>query len=173
MTEKRFILKYLSYETCNGEIIEADPYYIDKGEEYVDEEDYYTVGGYPVMSDKQVVDLLNGLSEENEQLKQTYQTLKSRHSLLHDECLEAECDRDSLKKDVISLEKENEQLKKDRNEMFIRERDTKNELRDIKKENKQLKKENKELNDIIDTIEKDYENRYGMSIRNADWFTAW
>ena len=103
MTEKRFILKYLSYETCNGEIIEADPYYIDKGEEYVDEEDYYTVGGYPVMSDKQVVDLLNGLSEEN----------------------------------------------------------------------KQLKKENKELNDIIDTIEKDYENRYGMSIRNADWFTAW
>lgn len=43
----------------------------------------------------------------------------------------------------------------------------------LKKENKQLKQENKELNDIIDTIEKDYENRYGMSIRNADWFTAW
>ena len=52
------------------------------------------------------------LEEENEQLKQTYQTLKHRHSLLHDECLEAECNRDSLKKDVISLEKENEQLKK-------------------------------------------------------------
>lgn len=60
------------------------------------------------------------LKEENEQLKQAYQTLKSRHSLLHDECLEAECDRDSLKKDVISLEKENEQLKK---ELFESEKD--------------------------------------------------
>ena len=48
--------------------------------------------------------------DENEQLKQAYQTLKSRHSLLHDECLEAECDRNSLKKDVILLEKENENL---------------------------------------------------------------
>ena len=55
----------------------------------------------------------NKLFEENKQLKQAYQTLKHRHSLLHDECLEAECDRDSLKKDVISLEKENEQLKKE------------------------------------------------------------
>lgn len=45
--------------------------------------------------------------------------------------------------------------------------------RSIEKENEQLREENKELNDIIDTIEKDYENRYGMSIRNADWFTAW
>ena len=53
------------------------------------------------------------LEEEYEQCKQAYQTLKHRHSLLHDECLEAECDRDSLKKDVISLEKENEQLKKE------------------------------------------------------------
>ena len=32
---------------------------------------------------------------------------------MHDECLEIECDRDSLKKDVISLEKENEQLKQE------------------------------------------------------------
>ena len=70
MTEKRFILKYLPYEICNGEIIEADPYYIDKEEEYIDEEDYYTVGGYPVMSDKQVVDLLNKLSEENKELRE-------------------------------------------------------------------------------------------------------
>lgn len=51
------------------------------------------------------------LKEENEELKQAYQTLKHRHSLLHDECLEVELDRDILKKDVISLEKENEQLK--------------------------------------------------------------
>ena len=53
------------------------------------------------------------LRKENEKLKQVYQTLKHRHSLLHDECLEAECDRDSLKKDVISLEKENKQLKQE------------------------------------------------------------
>lgn len=58
----------------------------------------------------QIVEIANKIYDENEQLKQAYQTLKSRHSLLHDECLEAECDRDSLKKDVISLEKENENL---------------------------------------------------------------
>lgn len=48
-----------------------------------------------------------------------------------------------------------------------------NKAKQLEEENEQLKKENKELNDIIDTIEKDYENRYGMSIRNAEWFTAW
>ena len=48
---------------------------------------------------------------EHEQLKQAYAQLKHRHSLLHDECIDAECDRDSYHKDVASLEKENEQLK--------------------------------------------------------------
>lgn len=51
------------------------------------------------------------LKEENEQLKEAINILKHRHSLLHDACLEVELDRDSLKKDIISLEKENEQLK--------------------------------------------------------------
>ena len=51
------------------------------------------------------------MEKENWQLKQEYQKLKHRHSLLHDECLDAECERDSLKRDVNSLEKENEQLK--------------------------------------------------------------
>ena len=51
------------------------------------------------------------LGKENEQLKQEYNKLKHRHSLLHDVCIEAECDRDSYHKDVLSLEKENEQLK--------------------------------------------------------------
>ena len=51
------------------------------------------------------------LSEENEQLKQAYSQLKHRHSLLHDVCIDAECDRDSYRKDIASLEKENEQLK--------------------------------------------------------------
>lgn len=66
MTKKRYLLKYAQYETSNGEIIEVDPNYIDKEGEYFDEEDCYTIDGYRVMSDKQVVDLLN----ENEQLKQ-------------------------------------------------------------------------------------------------------
>ena len=51
------------------------------------------------------------LSEENDKLKQSYIQLKHRHSLLHDVCLDAECDRDGYHKDVLSLEKENEQLK--------------------------------------------------------------
>ena len=55
--------------------------------------------------------LLNELAEENEQLKQAYTQLKHRHSLLHDECIDAECDRDRYRKDISSLEKENEQLK--------------------------------------------------------------
>ena len=65
-----------------------------------------------------VVDLLNELAtkcskleKENEELKQEYLKLDHRHGLLHDVCLDAECERDSLKKDVESLEKENEQLK--------------------------------------------------------------
>ena len=51
------------------------------------------------------------LLKENEQLKKAYAQLKHRHSLLHDVCIDAECDRDSYRKDIASLEKENEQLK--------------------------------------------------------------
>ena len=51
------------------------------------------------------------LEKENEQLKKAYAQLKHRHSLLHDVCIDAECDRDSYRKDIASLEKENEQLK--------------------------------------------------------------
>lgn len=43
----------------------------------------------------------------------------------------------------------------------------------LEKENEQLKKENKELQDTIETICKDFEEKHGMDIRNADWFTAW
>ena len=52
------------------------------------------------------------LKKENELLKQKYLKLEHRHSLLHDECLDLECERDWLKKDVELLEKENEALKK-------------------------------------------------------------
>ena len=55
------------------------------------------------------------LEKENEQLQQAYTQLKHRHSLLHDVCIDAECDRDSYRKDIASLEKENEQLKQRNN----------------------------------------------------------
>lgn len=76
--------------------------------------DYFERKKYEYHNKWNLVHLDNiNLRKENEKLKQVYQTLKHRHSLLHDECLEAECDRDSLKKDVISLEKENKQLKQE------------------------------------------------------------
>lgn len=53
------------------------------------------------------------LEKDNKRLKQAYAQLKHRHSLLHDVCIDAECDRDSYRKDIISLEKENEQLQKE------------------------------------------------------------
>ena len=62
---------------------------------------------------KETLQMMNDFAEENEQLKQSYTKLKHRHSLLYDECLDAECDRDSYQKDVSSLEKENEQLKEE------------------------------------------------------------
>jgi len=100
----------------------------------------------------QIVEVANKISDENEQLKQAYQTLKSRHSLLHDECLEIECDKNSLKKDVISLEKENKDLKiqlqntcMQRDEFYTGARENANRVGKLKKENKQLKETIKEL----------------------------
>lgn len=60
---------------------------------------------------------LNDLNDENEGLKQSYIQLKHRHSLLHDVCVDAECDRDSYHKDVLSLEKENDELKQSVNNL--------------------------------------------------------
>ena len=39
----------------------------------------------------------------------------------------------------------------------------------LNKQDKQIK----ELQQTINTIAKDYEEFYGMNIRNAEWFTAW
>lgn len=65
------------------------------------------------LSQVEVVQTLNGFIEENEQLKEAINTLKHRHSLLHDVCIEAEFDRDWYYKDVVSLEKENEKLREE------------------------------------------------------------
>ena len=61
-----------------------------------------------------------------------------------------------LLKQQGELEKENNKLKKQREELFIRERNTKNELR-------KLKKENKELNSI-----KCFADNNGINIFNID-----
>lgn len=106
--------KYKKFYNSHSEISER---YINAVEDestdvYQDTETMEILASYEILERLNEQDkTIKELSEENEQLKQAYQTLKSRHGLLHDECLEAECDRDSLKKDVISLEKENEQLK--------------------------------------------------------------
>ena len=74
-------------------------------------------------SNREGVKKVQSLAKENEQLKQAYTQLEHRHSLLHDECIDAECDRDSYQKDVSSLENENEQLKeeiKDLNDILAR-----------------------------------------------------
>lgn len=69
MTKKRFKLIYNEYQTSNGKTIKAEPYFIDTKEEYVDEV-YFTIKGYPTMSDEQVVDLLNEQDAEIERLKE-------------------------------------------------------------------------------------------------------
>jgi hypothetical protein len=70
------------------------------------------------LSSEEIVNILNEQHEtiqilkvKNNKLKQAYIQLKHRHSLLHDEYVDAECDRYSYRKDIESLEKENEQLK--------------------------------------------------------------
>ena len=67
---------------------------------------------------------------------------------------------DKASERITLLEKENEQLKQDRDEMFIRERDARNELRDIKIENEKLKGEVKRLK----CINKQLEDRLGRDI---------
>ena len=69
MTEKRYLLKWLEYET----------YYIDTKQEYVDEAELrFELDGYKTMSDEQVVSLLN----ENEQLKCKIELLKNEIDIL-------------------------------------------------------------------------------------------
>lgn len=92
---------------------------------------------------------LHRLAEENEQLRQSYIQLEHRHSLLHDECLDAECDRDSYHKDVLSLEKENEKLRT-KNNAYLQDIEVyREENTHLKLENEQLKEEVKGLNDIL------------------------
>ena len=98
-----------------GELIDLNNHkFINYGEECCNllNEQYETIERLKQNIDELLsVNVEEELLKENEQLKKAYTQLKHRHSLLHDVCIDAECDRDSLKKDVESLEKENEQLK--------------------------------------------------------------
>ena len=85
-------------------------------------------------------DLLNKLNCENEQLKQLYTELKYRHSLLHDMCIEVECDRDRYQNDVFSLEKENEQLKSQREDFKRALAEKDREIMKLRREKNQMKR---------------------------------
>ena len=131
-----------------------------------------------IMNSKQVCNQLNEFYEENEQLKQAYAQLRHRHSLLHDECMDTECDRDSYCKDIASLEKENEQLNNE-NKSFkaeieqlkkcynnvLDEMDTLAEVNDkTYKENKELKQSNKDAWNLIQFIYEEIKEEGSM-----DW----
>lgn len=65
MSEKRFKMKKLEYES----------YFIDSQQEYVDEDEPgFEINGEKIMSDSQILDLLN----ENEQLKQAIDDMGGR-----------------------------------------------------------------------------------------------
>lgn len=61
-------------------------------------------------------------------------------SIKHIESGEMFYDCESVVDILNELAEENEQLKKDREELFIRERDTKNEWRELKQENERLRR---------------------------------
>ena len=73
----------------------------------------------------EVIDLFNELHEENDELKQRLQT---RHIV------------NKQYEELQQLKKENERLRKDREDLFYRERDTKNEWRELHIENKIFRK---------------------------------
>lgn len=79
-------------------------------------------------------DLLNELHDEIQDLKSFNKDLAEELSA----CANARISKDDW---IETLTEENEQLKKDREELFIRERDTKNEWRELKQENEQLKQD--------------------------------
>lgn len=93
--------------------------------EYISFDGFTDNGEY--ITPYQVVKLLN---EQHEQIQFLNMKYAERTSIIGEQSLKIE-----------NLEKENEQLKKDREELFIRERNTKNEWRELKQENEQLKKE--------------------------------
>ena len=136
-----------------GELIDLNNHkFVDYGEECCNllNEQHETIQRLKQNVDELLsVDIEEELLKENEELKQAYTQLKHRHSLLHDECIDAECDRDSYRKDIVSLEKENEQLKEQWKEK--RHEDI-NELSVIAMKYKALEKENERLRKCINEI---------------------
>ena len=90
---------------------------------------------------KQNIDELLSVNVEEELLKENEQLKQAYHSLLHDVCIDAECDRDSYRKDIASLEKENEQLKYSLSAYMVDLNNYKGRCSALEQENEQLKKE--------------------------------
>ena len=155
MTAKRFML-----DDC-GELIDLNNHkFVDYGEECCNllNEQHETIERLKQnITELLSVDIEEELLKENEQLKKAYAQLKHRHSLLHDVCIDAECDRDSYRKDIASLEKENEQLKTD-NGAFIQD------IEVFKEENTHLKLENEHIKHTIKTMMETERTELGKSV---------
>ena len=81
---------------------------------------------------------------DNDSAKKQSDKITSYHTYKTDKknkCLE-------LVELLNTLHEENEQLRKDREDLFYRERDTKNDWRELKQENEKLKQENQELHQL-------------------------
>lgn len=124
------------------------------------------------ISDKEVVDLLNALHEENKQLKSDcdYRWKKycnTRKEMLHEnEQLKRENEQLKLRNKKLLeenyllkeyVEKENEQLMKENQELRMSPRVDVNEIESLVCENEKLKSENKELKSEITTLKGGYD----------------
>jgi len=94
---------------------------------------------------ERLCELLNELAEENDVLKQQ---LKTKHIV------------NKQYEELQRLKEENKELKQQREELFIRERDTKNEWRELREENKKLKEE---LLEAIDDLSDNRPNKKGFA----------
>ena len=84
-----------------------------------------------------ITEVVNYMNDQDVEIR----TLSEMNKALRDDLDYFKAKNGSLETGMFNLERENEQLKQQREELFIRERDTKNEWRELKQENEQLKQE--------------------------------
>lgn len=127
-----------------------------KGFEKIDEEEY---GAY------WIIDISNCVKTKEDFLEDDIYDIYAWEEYLK------ECGNVLNSKNVVKLlnelHEENEKLKKQREELFIRERDTKNRWRELKQENESLKEENKFLQNKVKTYKKG--NALLKSTMDKEW----